>query len=219
MPYRRRAPVRRRRRTTPWYSKKYSAMQMAAKALRATRYIKGLVNSERMYYDRAITLGSIKSQNYTLTNLSQGDQVGQRTGNSILLRSIYFRGYIQINPSVTLNTRISIALVKDTMQVADTTPEVTDIFTSNEPEGQLRVGQTNNMAGRFKILWRKNYNLHADVPTITLDKFWKVYDHVRFNGPNAQDIQRNGYYVCILSSESTNFPTVVINSRIGYHDN
>ena len=120
MPYRRRAPVRRRRRATPWYSKKYSAMQMAAKALRATRYIKGLVNSERMYYDRAITLGSIKSQNFTLTNLSQGDQVGQRTGNSILLRSIYFRGYIQINPSVTLNTRISIALVKDTMQVADT---------------------------------------------------------------------------------------------------
>lgn len=209
-----------RRRRTPWYRKKYSALQMASKALRATRYIKGLVNSERMYSDTTLSLASNKSTCIPMMNIAQGDQVGQRTGNSILIRSIYYRGFLQINPAVTLNTRISLVLVKDTLQIADTVPTVADIFTNNDPEAQLRVGQTTNTAGRFKIIWRKNYNLvPGQRPTITMDKFWKVYDHVRFNGPNANDIARNGYYLVILTSEATNFPIVNINSRIGYHDN
>ncbi|UOF79163.1 capsid protein [Circoviridae sp.] len=210
----------RKRAKAPWYRRKYSPMQMAMKALAATRYLKGLVNSERMYFDRSVSLGAIKSQNFSCVQISQGDQVGQRTGNSVLLRSIYWRGFLQINPSVTVNTRISLVLVKDTLQVSDTTPQVLDIFTSNDPEATLRVGQTDNNAGRFKIIWRKNYNLVPNQkPTITIDKFWRIYDHIKFNGPAGTDIQRNGYYMCILSSEATNFPTVTIQSRIGYHDN
>ncbi len=57
--------------------------------------MKGLINSEKMYFDRAITLGSIQSDIFSVNQIAQGDQVGQRTGNSILIRSLYLRGYMQ----------------------------------------------------------------------------------------------------------------------------
>lgn len=127
---------------------------------------------------------------------------------------------MQINPSVTVNTRILIILVKDLQQIADTTPSVTDIFTSNDPEAIIRTGQTTNTAGRFKILYRKEFNLvPGQRPTINFEKYWKLYDHVKYNGTGVLDVHKNGYYLVFLTSEVANFPTISINSRVGYYDN
>lgn len=209
-----------RKKKTAWYNKKYSAKSLAIKALKSTRYMKGLINSEKMYFDRAITLGSTQSDIFSLVQIAQGDQVGQRTGNSILIRSLYLRGYMQVNPSVSTVSRISLALVKDTQQIADTTPAITDIFTAITPESIIKTSQSTNTAGRFKILWRKNYSLvPGQTPNINIDKYWKLYDHVKYNGTASTDVQKNGYYLVIMSSEATNYPTVSVNSRIGYYDN
>lgn len=60
MAYRRRARGRtfrrRRGRSSPWYARKYNAMQLASAAWRGVRYIKGLVNSESY---RVITSGDV----------------------------------------------------------------------------------------------------------------------------------------------------------------
>ena len=55
------------------------AVSLARTALAGVRMLKGLVNSERMYADRALTLGSNRSIIWGLTLLGQGDNVGQRT--------------------------------------------------------------------------------------------------------------------------------------------
>jgi len=207
------------RRKAAWYDRKYSTAQIARAAWRATKYIRGLVNSERMYLDSTITLAS-KANTYLLNAVPIGDNVANRTGNSILVRSLYMRGFININPSVTVSTRVSLALVQDLQQVSDSIPSELDMFTSNNPEAQLRVGATTNTAGRFKIMWRKNYlMIPGQKPTITLDKFWKLYTHCKYNGSSGSDVQKNGLYLVILTSESTNFPTVNITTRLGYHDN
>lgn len=202
-----------------WYNKKYSTMQLAKKAWAATKYLKGLVNSERMYLDNTLTLASNQSQIFGLTGLAQGDASNNRTGNSILLRSIYVRGRMEINASVTSNTRITLILVKDKQQIADTTPAITDIVGSTTDPDTL---MNRNTAGRFKVLWRKNYILSTAAggrPAIELNKYWKLYDHVRFNGTANTDLQKNGYYFIVITSEGTNFPIVVFNARTGYHDN
>lgn len=219
MPYKRRPLIRRRKKRQQWYNRKYSTLDIAKKAWYATKYLKGLINSEKMYVDRTMSLAS-QSEIYNLQLLSQGDGAGNRTGNSILVRSIYLRGYMQINPSVSVVTRVSLCLVQDTQQIADTVPTILDIFTSISPEATIKVGNTTNSAGRFKILWRKNYSLiQGQVPNINLDKFFKLYSHVKFNGTGVNDIQKNGYYLVVMSSEVTNFPTVSITSRMGYYDN
>lgn len=208
-----------RRRRTPWYRKKYNAMQLAMKAVRGVNRIRGLVNSERMYADNSLNF-SAKTNVTNLQQLIIGDLSGQRTGNSILARSLYIRGYININPAVTLSTRVSVVLVQDKQQVSDTYPAITDVFTSTDPEAQIKVGASNNVGGRFKIMWRKNYTLiPGQRPTINIDKYFKLYTHIKYNGASIADLQKNGLYLMVLTSESTNFVVMNGNARLGYHDN
>ncbi|AXH74395.1 MAG: capsid protein [Circoviridae sp.] len=208
-----------RRRATSWYNKKYSTMQLAKKAWAATRYLKGLVNSEMLHKDTDITLGAVQSRLLQIVDITQNDLDSGRTGNSLLLKSIYFRGQLTINSSVTSNTRVCLALVKDKQQIADTAPGLGDIFTSStDPDTLLNL----NTQGRFKILWRKTYTLSpvgGGRNCFDITKYWKLYDHVRYNGPASTDIQKNGYYLAVITSEAANFPTIDLNCRVGYHDN
>lgn len=219
MPYKR-YPKRRtyRRKNTAWYNKKYSAKDLAVKALKNTQYLKGLVNSEMLHKDTSVTLGSNTSNVTQIIDVTQNDLDSGRTGNSILLRNIYFRGKLEINTAVTGNTRISLILFKDKQQQPDSTPSVTDLLKSNDPDSMINL----STAGRFKILWRKTYALtpvSGGRNVVDFSKYWKVYDHVRYNGSASTDIQKNGYFLAIVTSEGTNFPSVSINTRIGYHDN
>lgn len=192
---------------------------MATQALRMAKQIRGIVNSERMYRDYSFVLGAARSNITAITTIPQGDNSDNRTGKSVLLRSIYLRGFMSVNASVTGNTRISLILVRDNQQISDTTPSVTDILSADDPDSMLNL----NSAGRFKIVWRKNYTLFPQSTgagsTKDITKFVKLYDHVRFNGTTAADVQKHGYYFVIASSESTNFPSCSFTARIGYHDN
>lgn len=193
---------------------------MARTAFYMAKRLRGIINSEKMYLDTSALLGAAQSSITSLNALANGDTTGTRTGNSILCKSLYFRGYMNINSSTTVSTRVSIALVQDLQQISDTNPGVLDIFTSQNPEAQLRTGATTNTAGRFKILWRKNYILvPSQRPTVTLDKFRKLNTHVKFNGSGTGDIQKNGLYLVFLTSEATNYPTINITSRLAYYDN
>lgn len=196
-----------------------AAAAIASQALRMAKQMRGIINSEKMYSD--VSFGSTTSPvAFNLQPLTQGDGAGNRTGNSILARSLYIRGYVNINPAVTMSTRLSVVLVQDLQQISDVTPSVTDIFTGTTPESQLRVGNTTNTAGRFKIMWRKNYTLIPNQrPTLTIDMFRKLYTHIKFNGATATDVQKNGLYLVFLHSEATNLPSINFNARLGYYDN
>lgn len=196
------------------------AAAMARAALKGVKMLRGIVNSERMYRDATLSLGSVSSIVHPLCAIPQGDNSTQRTGNSILVRSFYMRGNMAINPSVTSNTRISLMLVQDKQQIADTTPTAADILTNgNDPDSLLAT----NTAGRFKVLWRKTYTLLPQTSgsrnAVDIHKYFNLYSHVRFNGTSSTDIQKGGYYLVFVSSEITNFPSITFNTRLGYHDN
>lgn len=209
---------RSKRSSTPWYRKKYDALALAQKAAQGVYYLKGLVNSEMLHVDTSLILGSNQSQIFSLTQIAQNDTDSGRTGNSILLRNIYVRGLIEINPSVSANSRVMIALVQDTQQVADTTPAVLDVFKTNSPESMLAMPS----AGRFKMIYRKTFTLSpasGGRNAIEFTKYWKMRQHIRYNSTANTDIQKNGYYLIVITSEVTNFPSVALTSRVGYHDN
>lgn len=202
-----------------WYNRKYTAQQIAVKAWKATKYLKGLVNSEMLHKDTTINMSSAQTNIQSLVAIAQGDTDAGRTGNSILLRNIYIRGSVAINNSVIGNTRVTLALVKDTQQISDTVPAVADIFQSPSDPDTLLV---TNQFGRFKILWRKTYVLTpigGGRNVTNINKYWKLYDHIRYNGSASTDIQKNGYYLVAISSESSNYPSLTFNTRIGYRDN
>jgi hypothetical protein len=219
--YRRNFRRRNYRRKTSWYNKKYSTLQLAKKAFKGVRYLKGLVNSEMLHQDFSYGVGTTITNAGFVTNitaLAQNDTSSGRTGNSILLRSIYYRFKIEINSAVTSNTSVTMLLVKDKQQLSDTTPLPGEILSALRPEAMINL----DYAGRFKIIKRKTFYLtpsSGGQPVKEILGYRKIYDHVRYNGTGSADIQKNGYYLLFISSENTNYPTIQGTTRIGYHDN
>lgn len=197
------------------------AYELAKQAAKDIWYIKGLVNSEMMHADYAYGPGTNIPNTGFITNitaLSQGDGPNNRTGNSVLLRNLSYRFKLDINTSVTSNTTILMMLVKDTQTEADGIPAVTTILQSSTTWSLMNL----LTAGRFKIIKRRNYTLtpaSGGRPSFEIKGYHKIYDHIRYNGTTANDIQKNGYYMLWLSSETSNYPTIVGSMRIGYHDN
>lgn len=219
MVYRRRNVKRKTK--SPWYKRKYNAMQLAAKAWRSVKYIKGLVNSEMLHKDFTYSVGTLIANTgfvTHLTGIAQDDTIAGRTGNSLLLRNLTYRYKLEVNASVTSNTTILMILFRDNQQISDTTPAITDILTSSTTESLLATGNF----GRFKILSRKVFTLtpaSGGNPAREITGYFNLQKHIRYNGIASTDIQKNGHYIAFLSSENTNYPTIVGSARIGYHDN
>ena len=195
------------------------AMALARSAWKGVQTIRGLVNSEMFHKTNTYTLGSNTSKIHPLNHIAQGDGVDFRTGNSILVKRLVMNGYMYINSSQTSNTRVMLAIVLDKQQVSDTTPSITDIFSSaGDPSTLLNVNNT----GRFKIVWRRQYTMEAQTvgsSSKQLKLFKRFHFHTRYNGTADTDIQKNGLYLVMITSEPSLYPVININARLSYHDN
>lgn len=203
-----------------WYDRRYSAQQIAVKAWKATKYLKGLVNSEMLHVDKTYSAASINNGGVVtlLSNMAQGDTDSTRTGNSVLARSLTYRLKFDISSSVSHSSQVNFVLFWDTQQVGDTSPAYTDIFSSAIPEALMNL----NTAGRFKIIKRQLISLTPATggrPSIEVHGTFDFRKHIRFNGTASTDIQKNGLYVAFISNEATNTPNVTGLIRLGYHDN
>jgi len=203
---------------TTWYNKKHSiSIQGVAKKL---YNLQSMINSEVMKLDTTSTGGAQQTITH-LTAISQDDTVSGRTGNSILLKNISIKGSLQINSAVSISSRYTVALLQDTQQVGDGLPSNADIWKSNtEPQTLL----LQSAVGRFKVIKRWNGYLGTAQGGQTVKLFdyfhkFPLNTHVRYNGTANSDIQKNGLYLSIITSEAVNFPTTGITTRLGYHDN
>lgn len=209
-----------RRRPTAWYNKKYSAIQIAKKAARGVWYLKGLVNSEKFKHD--IQASSNPAYSGTLSSLvaiNQGDGDGQRTGNSIFVRSVSMKGSVEWNSTQSVPQRLRMMLVIDKQQVGDTIPSPSDVLdttgTSFAPYSMLN----DTTVGRFTILKSRMYNVSSEKPVVDFNWNINLRHHVRYNGTTSSDIQKGGLYLLLISDAATNGPTVFRFIRVSYHDN
>lgn len=215
----RRRQFRKRGRKTPWFRRKYNAMQLASAAWRGVRYVKGLVNSEMYYHtllgtQNPLNVGSIIS----LSEIAVGDTSFTRTGNSIFARSLTFNINASQHPSSIRNTFVRMILFQDNQQIGDTAPTQSDILESSSPLSLLKTGT----AGRFKIMKTWEFTLSTQNPAKVIKYYKNFRHHIRYNGVEPTDIQKGGLYLLVNSSEtviSDQAPIIQYNIRLGYHDN
>lgn len=208
---------RKYRRAKVWANTPQTPKQLAIQAYKGVRYLKGLVNSEMLHnqVSGSVSVNNSTGQVISLTSIGQNDTDAGRTGNSILARNLFIRLGITQNSSAT-STFYRIMLVLDTQQVADTAPTIAQILQSASTLSPLNDDNT----GRFKIM--QNWFFTTDNTkntTRVIEKYYKIYKHVRFNGTTSSDIQKNGMYLVMLSDQSTNTPSIAYNVKLGYHDN
>lgn len=192
--------------------------QTALRALSVASRVASIVNSELKYYDESNSIvpdnNSSTATNVTsiVRGIAQGDTSQSIDGASVLMKQIVLRWTCIIGASAT-NTRIRLALVKDTRPVA-TLPIWSDIF-----GGDIHsFANVDSQAKRFRIMMDKTFVLRSALQTEKMYKFFKkVNFHVRFN--TSQVPVMNDILLCALCDEGTNFPTITINSRLRFYDN
>lgn len=214
--YKRRTTYRRKQ---PWYKKKYNAMEIAGKALAGVKKLKGIINSELLKNDVSLSLAANQSRILLISNMAQGDGVSGRTGNSVLAKYLSLKGSVIINSTVASNTRVMLALVQDTQQISDILPTIADIFqSSTDPHTFLNK----DTVGRFRILKRVQYTLNpvgGGRNVVTVNMNLPIDNHIRWNGSAGGDVQKNGLYWVVITSENANYPTIDMTARLTYYDN
>lgn len=208
-----------KRKPRSWYEKKYSVGEMATQALKGVMYLKGLVNSEKYYAD--VTGASAPDYNgavVLVNNIAQGDDVNGRSGNSILVKSIYLQAQGNIHASAT-NTFLRYILLCDT-QCLGTAPTASDIL-ATVGSGSATMAPLNvDHTPRYRILMDKRIALNQAFKTdFTFHKFIKLQTHSKYTGSSATDVYKNAFYLVMISNEQTNTPTAGYYLRIGYHEN
>lgn len=214
------------RRTKKYVPKGYvkpSIMQstsyLANKAFEGVKFLKGIINSELLKKDNAT--GSFNVPNSSqpvnlLNNLGQGDTISGRTGNSVLMKHLSIRGYINFvgSPSASV---VKMWIIIDTQQVADTAPLFADIFSNNDVISLLN---TSNV-GRFKIIKSQLFINDSSVTQKQFNCDIPLNIHARYNGTGTTDINKNGVYIIFTSNQAVAAPcpTAGYVSRISYYDN
>lgn len=222
--YRRRFYKRRAaRQKVPWYRKKYSALQLAAKAVSGVRYLKGLVNSEMLKRDKNGQALGIDRDGLVIpfTDISQGDNDGNRTGNSIFVRRVQFnfQALCKVNDLQSLR----VIIFKDGQQAGDTAPTPSMLLDAVGTRYAVQSGLNNETVGRFTILANRIIQFSPNRPAVTYRLGVPMRHHVRYNGSQTTDIQKGGLYVLLITNAD---PTVTNDQidvnywmRISYHDN
>lgn len=195
-------------------------MEIASKALTGVNALRQIINSERIYHTDHSTYNPSSTGTVThVTQISQGDgNFGNRTGNSILVKSLQFNMSLSRNASATAATLVRVMFFTDLRQVADTAPSISDILVTTSTVA-LKNSQA-TLSGRFKVIYDQTFCLDTSQGITKTDKaYFDLNQHVMFNGSATSDIDKGGIYMLTLSNEATNTPTLVVSYRISYYDN
>lgn len=206
---------------TAWYKKKYSAMEIASKALKMAKYMKGMINCEKHYFDNTISsTPSYTGLVYPLLDNAQGDDSYNRSGNSLLLRSIYLKLNVSGNV-VNSQTNIRIILFQD-LENTGTAPNMADLLTSASNASSYLSALNVDHTPRYKILYDKTLTqVTANNLSTILSKYIKIYTHIKYTGPAIADYYKNMVFMGLISDRApaSNLPTINGNVRLGYYDN
>lgn len=165
-----------------------------------------------------------------ITEVAEGTGIGQRIGDEIRVKNIAISGRFLANAVVqaAVGSAYRLAVVVDKQQVSDTNPAVSDIFDPVRPEA-LNVSL--NALKSFKVLWMSQVfypnmmHINSNISSLGAPTQGFAFEHnivcdikVRFNGPLGTDIESNGIYFCIISTDTNDTLDVDSYYRVGYID-
>jgi len=215
-------PVKRKGRKggRSWYNKKYSALQLASKAMAAVKYIKGMINCEKKYID-TVTNGTAIDYGGVVANLSaisQGDTNSNRNGTSILAKDVYVQLYASCHGSAGATLLRVVIFVDKMCQGTLATPA--DILSQVSTNYAVLQPRNQNTLPRYQILADRRVTLSSDGNDVKSIKIYRKFmKHIRFTSTASTDEYSNQICMLLISNEQTNTPTVYGVQRVGFYDN
>lgn len=215
MPKYARRKFNRKRRSTAWYNKKYSVSQIARKAWNTAKYVKGLINVEKKFFDvnQSGLISGATGTCYPLSQISQGDAYNNRDGNTVRAKSLLIRNEYAMSASSEYDF-IRVLIFTDN-QNSGTTPTVLDVLetaNSNSPLNHLN-GSRFTIHRDFKLALKKDLNATQTKTYINLNQ------HLKYSSGTATDTREGNLYILFQPSDGTNPSSYSYNSRLRFIDN
>lgn len=162
------------------------------------------------------TVGAIQE----LTAIAQGDGVGDRTGNKIVMRSIYLKGYLALDAAdTTFDGRMVRMVVVRWNEDTDLTAW-TDIFDAQTVSSKVKMQNEN----KFKILWDHTWNMrkhdsNAQVLRYPV-KFYKrqCYPVIYQNSTSTSGYKGRVYVLVIGNYTGASDPVAHVWARVKWQD-
>ncbi len=175
------------------------------------------------------TFHAAGSSGIHFTNILQGLDNINRIGDKICVKSIAFRITMKQHIlSTQTHDQVRCAFIVDRQQTADAASLVMANVYVEEFNPLSFLSQ--NSFGRYGVLWTRTYFLSGSNPAVTngqgnsgrlikgILKFKKPLC-IRYNGPNSNDIQKNGLHWVVQSTGQTGFQTAVdVKIRVRFFD-
>jgi len=201
-------------------SKKGSLAQQVASLQRVVKDI--LPEIKNATIDLAQTNFGTSGTIQHLTAIAQNPGENQRIGEDVTVKAICVKG--QITNMITTGTLSTPAyyrfyVVKDKQQVNDTTPAISDIFSTTDPVTALPAI---SFSERFAFLWQSP--LLQNNAVLSGNQFpvcnwsWSGTIKVGYNGTNTTDIQKNGIYFVMLTTDAGGTVDFAGSARISFTD-
>ncbi len=181
--------------------------------------LKGLINTEFKAKNVINDILPTTTMNITLLNgLTKGDNLDNRDGRIVRIKSVWIKQYFTINPTAT-DTFIRIMVIID-KQPNSTLLTIGEILESTRIESMTSL----NSRKRLIFLMDKVITLTQGSGTAYYDSYYRKLDmHTVYDASNLgdiSDISTNALYLCTLTNEvMANAPFVGRLSRIRFIDN
>ncbi len=208
-----------------------SVAKAAFTGLKIAQALAAVVNTEWKFLDTEFTAVPTNAvpQVVRLSAIPQGDDVSERSGDSILPKALDINYRVAMN-SADFHTGARIIVFRD-MENDGTAPVAGDVIAV---ASNINTFMNLDNRKRFRILHNKLFSLningrlgfsrqlHFDFnkPLRNANTHRHVY-HIRYDGTSASDADGdNGQlYMLMLTSESVNGPTFDVAVRLRYIDN
>ncbi len=160
-----------------------------------------------------------------MSAIAQGDDIGDREGDSIKIQSFSIKGLVYRDPASTANSEgVRVLVVRD-LQNVGAAPAASDLLetvgTGTAPYQHMDFLNGNDLNKRFTVVYDELLSIDEHNPC-QLISFQTNHDcHVFFRGAGSTNAAAgNGsYYLVVVSSNGSNTASFDFSSRLRFTDN
>lgn len=206
-------PYQRKYKPMPRRNKLNQATATARKAYNIASKVASVVNVERKQSQLFVNGATIsESGGYSIVRPVNGTKHYERIGNSILLKQLHIKGYLDYNGA---DCFVRICIIWDKSDTIGSTANllqdsglVTSVF-SHYDRGNRK---------QFTVVYDKTFWLDSNNPTQIINIKKNLNKHVTFI-EGSSDVQTNALKMFIWSNQSATYPKEYMYHQITYIDN
>lgn len=159
------------------------------------------------------TAGSVS----TMTNIAEGDDINNRTGRKVRLKSFQIKGYVVNNDSTSTSTSVARVLIIRDNSFTSSTPSITEILQGGDAYG-LRAQEVENKYA-YSVLYDKLMVLDPNSNNQQgVQKFKKLNHECIFDGSANTTSNKGALYLMLLSNRTASQPGFFLQTRVRFTD-